>query len=63
MIKAYISFALVAKSYKVSNSSDATQVKKMCRLTNTTNMIVKSEILVKQTSRSLTLEKHDTCVL
>ena len=52
-----------SKSYKVSNSSDATQVIKMFRLTNTTNMIVKSEILVKQTSRSLTLEKGDTCVL
>ena len=58
-----MSFALVAKSYKVSNSSDATQAKQMCRLTNTTDMIVKSEILVKQTSRSFTLEKDDTCVL
>ena len=32
----------------------------MCRLTNTTNIIIKDEILVK-TSRSLTLEEGDTC--
>ena len=44
---------------KVPNSSDATQVK-MSRLTNTTNMIMKSEIFVKTTSLFLTLEDGDT---
>ena len=49
------------KSWKVPNSSDATQVK-MCRLANTTNMIMKSEILVKTTPRSRTLEDGETCI-
>ena len=36
---------------------------KMSRLTNTTNMIMTSEILVKTTTlRSLTLEDGDNCV-
>ena len=62
VIKVYIRFALVAKviSFEFFRCYAS---KKKCRLTNTTNMIVKREILVKQTSRSLTLEKDDTCVL
>ena len=48
------------KILKVSNSSDITQVK-MSSLANTTNMIMKSDILVKTTTRSLTLEDGDTC--
>ena len=63
MIKAYISFALVAKVIRFRILPMLRKFKKMCRHTNTTNMIVKSEILVKQTSGSLTLEKDDTCVL
>ena len=34
---------------------------KMSRLANTTNMIMKSEILVKTTHISLTLEGGNTC--
>ena len=34
----------------------------MNRLANTTNMIMKSEILVKTTPRSLTLEDGETCI-
>ena len=34
----------------------------MSRLANTTNMIMKSEILVKTTPRSRTLEGGDTCI-
>ena len=41
----------------VPNSSDAMQVK-MNRLANTTNMIMKNEILVK----NYTLEDGDTCI-
>ena len=46
---------------KFPNSSDATQVK-ISRLANTTNMIMKSEILIKKTLMSLTLEDGDTCI-
>ena len=34
----------------------------MSRLTNTTNMVMKSEISVKTTPRSLTLEDNNMCV-
>ena len=48
------------KCKKIPNSSDARQVK-MSRLANTTNMIMKGEILVKTTPRSLTLDDGNTC--
>ena len=48
------------KGWKVPNYSDATQVK-MSRPANITNKIMKSEILVKTTHRSLTLEDGNTC--
>ena len=49
------------KSKKVPNSSDATQVK-ISRIANTTNMIMKSEILIKTAPRSLILEDGETSI-
>ena len=47
MIKAYISFAIVAKVIRLRILPMLRKYEKMCRLTNTTNMIVESEIMVK----------------
>ena len=48
------------KCYKVPDFSNATQMK-MSRVADITNMIMKSEILVKNPPRSLTLEDGNTC--